>query len=349
MKTKKRNVAINDLEAGMIAVKNIMYDNKVLIAEGIPITEMAISKLKERYLYNKIEVYAEPNADELKEEEMERVEESFNELTGDLQKIFNGMDNLQVSGIEEVRNFAIKVKSEMDPANLIIKNIVLHGSGMDTVYRHGVNVSALSLILGKWIGLNEVQLNLLVYSAILHDFGKTKINNKVLCKEGKLTQNELKDIKSHPLVAYNYISKIPFLDKTVSQGVLLHHEREDGSGYPLGIKGEKIPTFAKIIAIADVFDAINSRRPYREKRKPFEALAIIQKEELGKLDYEYCKLFTNHIVNFYIGEKALLNDGRVCKIIKVDPDNLNAPLLFDENEFIDLKVRKDLYVEELLI
>jgi HD-GYP domain-containing protein (c-di-GMP phosphodiesterase class II) len=349
MKTNKRSLNINELEAGMIAVKNIMYDDKVLIAEGIPITEAAITKLKQKYFHSKIEVYAEPNEDELRQEEMEKVEESFKELTGDLQNIFKGMDSLQVSGIEEIRNFAIKVKNEMNPTSMVVKNIVLHGSGMDVVYRHGVNVSALSLILGRWIGLSEVQLNLLGYSAILHDFGKTKINHDILEKKEKLTKKELEEIRTHPIVAYNYIKKIQFLDTSVGQSILMHHEREDGSGYPLGLKGEKIPQFAKIIAIADVFDAINSKRPYREKRKPFEALEIIQKDEMGKLNYEYCKIFTNHVVNFYIGEKVLLSDGRVCKIIKVDPNNLKQPLLFDETEFIDLKVRKDLYVEELLV
>jgi HD-GYP domain-containing protein (c-di-GMP phosphodiesterase class II) len=349
MKTKKKSVNINELQPGMIAVKNVMYDEKVLIAQGIPITEAAITRLKQKYFHSEIEVYAEPDEDDLKHQEIEKVEESFNELTGDLENIFSEMDNLQVAGIEEIRNFATKLKNEMNSTSLVVKNIVLNGSGRDTIYRHGVNVSALSVILGRWLGMSEAQLNLLGYSAILHDFGKTKISSKILDKEGKLTKKELEEIRTHPIVGYNYVKKVPFLDPTVSQGVLLHHEREDGSGYPLGVKGEKIPQFAKIIAIADVFDAINSSRPYREKKKPFEALEIIQKEEMGKLDYEYCKVFINHVVNFYMGEKVLLNNGKVCKIINVDPNNLKEPFLFDDNDFIDLKVRKDLYVQELLV
>lgn len=349
MQTAKKLIKINELEVGMVAVKNIMYDGKVLIAEGIPITEMAISKLKERYMYSEIEVYAEDEPENINIVKMEMIEEKFSELTGDLQRIFHGMDNLKGSGIEEIRNFAIKVKSEIKETNDVVKNIVLKGSDMDVIYRHGVNVAALSVILGKWIGLNEVQLNLLAYSAILHDFGKVKIDENILDKEEVLNKKEKEEIKSHPIIAYEYIKKIPFLDNVVSQGVLLHHEREDGSGYPLGIKGDQIPIFAKIIAIADVFDAINSRRPYRDKKKPFEALEILQEEELGKLDYKLCKIFISHVVNYYTGERVRLNDGRICRIVKVDPQNLKEPLLFDEKEFIDLKERKDLSIEELLV
>ncbi|WP_026883169.1 HD-GYP domain-containing protein [Clostridium akagii] len=349
MKINKSEMDVNDLEVGMVAANDIMCEGKILIAEGIPITERAIERLKQIYFYNKIQIYTDPDENEIKNDEMESLEQSFNELTGDLHMIFRGMENLQISGIDELRNFALRVKSELDPTSNVVKNIVLKGSGEDTIYRHGVNVSALSLILGRWLNLDDVQLNLLVYSAILHDFGKLKINQNILSKQGQLNKNDLKAIKSHPVLGYNYISKIPFLDKSVSNGILLHHEREDGSGYPFGLKSDKIPQFAKIIAIADVFDAINSKRAYREKKGPFEALQIIQKDELGKLDFEYCKVFINHVVNFYMGESVILNDGRVCKIIQVDPNDLQTPLLLDGSEFVDLKNRKDLYVKEMII
>lgn len=349
MKTKKRQMVVSDLEVGMISAKDIMCEGKILIAEGIPITERAIQKLKQIYFYNKVEIYSDPDENELKEDEMEQLESSFNELTDDLHMLFRGMENLQISGIDELRNFAMRIKTELDPTRNVVRNIVLNGSGSDTIYRHGVNVSALSLILGRWLKLDEVQLNLLVYSAILHDFGKLKINQNILSKQDPLTKNELKEIKSHPVLGYNYINKIQFLDKSVSNGILLHHERGDGSGYPFGLKSDKIPQFAKIIAIADVFDAINSKRVYREKKGPFQALEIVQKEELGRLDFEYCKVFINHIVNFYMGESVLLNDGRICKIIQVYPNELQSPLLLYGSEFVDLRIEKDLFIKELIL
>ena len=168
--------------------------------------------------------------------------------------------------MNEIREFSQKIQNELKPSSIVIKNIVLYGSGSDVIYRHGVNVAALSALLGKWIGLEKSQLNLLVYSAILHDFGKTKIDRDVLKKEAPLTKNEFNMIKTHANLGYKIIKEISFLDKAVSYGVLMHHERVDGSGYPLGLKGEAIHPFAKIIAIADVFDAINSDRGYKKKK-----------------------------------------------------------------------------------
>ena len=233
----------------------------------------------------------------------------------------------------------------MKPTSLIIKNIILHGSGKDSIYRHGVNVAALSALIGKWIGYDEKRLNLLVYSAMLHDFGKTKISRKILEKKEPLTKAESDLIKTHPTEGYKIIKEIPFLDKSVSYGVLMHHEREDGSGYPLGLKGEAIHEFGKIIAIADVFDAINSNRGYKNKKAPFEALQIVKNESLGKLDYKYVKVFLEHIVNYYLGEEVILNTGEKCKILQMNINDLENPLVFKDGEFIDLDKHKDLYIK----
>jgi len=251
--------------------------------------------------------------------------------------------------MEEVRGFAKKIQEELTSTSSIIKNIVLYGSGKDSIYRHSVNVAALSSILGKWLGFTENDINLMVYSAILHDFGKTKIDENVLNKDTPLTNKELIEIKNHPVIGYNFIKQIPFLDKSVSYGVLMHHERMDGSGYPLGIKQDQIHQFAQIVAICDIFDAINSDRVYKKSKGPFEALEIIQKESIGRLNYEYCNVFLRHIVNYYMGESVLLNNYKVCKIIQIDINNISKPLLLDDSEFLDLKKEKDLYIEKLIL
>src|SRR5471030_418447 len=124
----------------------------------------------------------------------------------------------------------------------------------------------------------------------------------------------------------------------------MHHERLDGSGYPLGLKGNEIHDFAKIIAIADVFDAINSNRGYKRKKLPFEALQIVKTESLGKLDYEYVKVFLEHIVNYYTGEEVLLNTNEKCKIIQMNINNLERPLILKDENFMDLEKEKDLYI-----
>ncbi|MFT8314921.1 MAG: HD-GYP domain-containing protein [Clostridium sp.] len=347
MEKKKKILSVEDLEAGMITVNEIKSDGIILVAKGVQLTERVINTLKEKYIYSKVEVYYEEY--ESISESLKNIEDNFIELTFDLQRIFKHIDRLQVSDIEEIRKFSIKIKNELKSTDSIIKNIVLYGSGKDSIYRHGVNVAALSSILGKWIGLDEIQLNLLNYAAILHDFGKTKISDNIINKVGQLTDSELKKIRMHPVTGYEFINKIPFLDRSVGLAILMHHEREDGSGYPFGIKDNKIHPFAKIIAIADVFDAVNSNRGYRNSRGPFEALEIIKEDSLGKLDYNYCTIFLNHVINYYMGESVLLNNDKIYKIIQVNKNDFQRPLLLADNEFLDLRNNKDLYVKQLIL
>lgn len=354
MKLKKTPIRIDELKSGMVLAEEIRVGNVVLLSEGVEITDALMHKLKEKYFENSIMVYGKDDyeKDEIninKQKTVEDIEQSFNEFSSNIEEMFENINNKIKVDITEVRNFASKIEEELNSPDAVIKNVVLHGSGGDCIFRHSVNVAALSAILGKWIGLEQKKIKLLTYAAILHDFGKTKIDKNILYKEGMLTTEERSIIKSHPIISYNFAKEIPYLHNSVTYGILMHHERLNGSGYPLEIKGDKIHPFAKIIAIADTFDAINSNRIYKKRKDPFAVLETIQKESLGKLDYEYCKIFIDHIINYYIGENVRLNTDKVCKIIQIYVNDLTRPLLLDNSEFIDLRKEKKLSIKELVL
>jgi len=354
MDKKIKKVSFNQLEEGMVVAKNLDQNGIILLKKDNIITSQMIKKMQNLYFIGSVEVYSKSTekkktkAEFEKEAQHKRIEEEFKEISFKLQKTFRQLATEDGIAMNEIREFSRKIQNELNPSSMVIKNIVLYGSGIDTIYRHGVNVAALSALLGSWIGLEKSQLNLLVYSALLHDFGKTKIDRDILKKEVPLSKNEFNLIKTHANMGYQIIKQISFLDKAVSYGVLMHHERIDGSGYPLGLKGEAIHQFAKIIAIADVFDAINSDRGYKKKKLPFEALQLVKNESLCKLDYEYVKVFLEHIVGYYTGEEVLLNTNQKCKIIQMNINNLEKPLVIIDEEFIDLEKTKDLYIKELL-
>lgn len=351
MGKNKIYVSVQELKAGMISAEKIVSNNLVLISPGLVFTKSIIKKLKEKYLLDKILIYGDEEVEESdlpKEKTVEEIEKSFQEFSDIIEDMFSTIENTHKTNVDEIRLFGKKIREELAPPSLVIKNIVLDESGDDCIYRHSVNVAALSSMIGNWIGLDEKELNLLTYAAILHDFGKTKIDRRILNKPDTLTRGEYETIKKHPIVAYEFAKNIPYLHHSVSCGILMHHERLDGSGYPLGLKGNDIHLFAKIIAISDVFDAVNSDRPYRKRMGPFSALETIRKESIGKLDYEFCKMFIEHVVNYYIGEKVLLNNNKVCRIVQVDFKDLLRPLLFSDLGFIDLKSEKRLSIEKLM-
>lgn len=142
---------------------------------------------------------------------------------------------------------------------------------------HSMRVSRLACLLGERIGLNGEQLKALERGALLHDIGKIGISDSILHKPGRLTDDEWKIMRLHPEIGARIVERIPFLQESMSV-VRYHHERWDGSGYPLGIKGEEIPIQARIFAVVDVFDALTSNRSYRKRVAPEEALEYLREQ-----------------------------------------------------------------------
>lgn len=351
MKNKTRFLSVQELKIGMIIAKDVIKNGSLLIRTGLIVNEEMITRLKKAYFLEKIEINVEEDviAQDDKDIERRKVEETFKEISTGLKNMFEKLDKVKENKVNDLRIFSEKIQNELKSTGIVISNVVFKGSGEDYIYRHGVNVAALSALLGKWIGLEQSKLNLLIYSALLHDFGMTKLEQRVPQKPDILIEKKFKIVKQHVKIAYKYVDSIPYLDKSVSYGVLMHHEREDGSGYPLAITGEKIHSFAKIIAIADELDVMNSDEAYKDKKGPFEVLEAIKEKSLNKLDYEYSKIFLEHIANYYMGEDVLLSTGEKAKILQMNINNLARPLVLKDSDFIDLSKNKNIYIKELVL
>ncbi|MEK6674343.1 MAG: HD domain-containing phosphohydrolase [Planctomycetota bacterium] len=155
---------------------------------------------------------------------------------------------------------------------------------------HSIRVAFYSTFLGKALGLSALDMQMLEWSALLHDVGKIGIRDDVLKKAAKLTDEEFDHIREHPGKSHEVVKQVPQLAKALD-GVLYHHEHFDGSGYPNGLRGEDIPLQARIIQIADVFDALTSTRAYRKAFDWPAALAILEKESGSTVDPQLQKLF----------------------------------------------------------
>jgi HD-GYP domain-containing protein (c-di-GMP phosphodiesterase class II) len=139
---------------------------------------------------------------------------------------------------------------------------------------HSERVAALAVEIGRQLGLSESALKALEYGGVLHDIGKIGIPDAILAKRGILTADEMALVRDHPAIGADIVGGIAFLKEAVPC-VLFHHERWDGTGYPQGIAGETIPLLARIVNIADTFDACTSRRPYQEPIPTDVVVAIL--------------------------------------------------------------------------
>ena len=169
----------------------------------------------------------------------------------------------------------------------------------DLTYIHSLNVAILCHEFANWMHMPEEEQDILTLAGLLHDVGKMGIPGKIIKKAGLLTDEEYELIKQHPQKGYDFLKKHP-LDERIMNAALMHHERCDGSGYPQGLKADEIDDFAKIVAIADYYDALTSARVYREPHCPFEVFRMLQQER-DKFDSTYLAVFMEVVASFYIG------------------------------------------------
>lgn len=223
-----------------------------------------------------------------------------------------------------------------------------HLRGSDNItYTHSLNVSLLANIFANWLNLPPEQIEAITLCGLLHDLGKLKINTDILNKPGRLTRDEFEHIKRHSQIGYELI-KSENLPLEVKMGILLHHEKIDGSGYPLGLKGDKIPDFAKIITIADIYDAMTSTRSYHEKYCPFKVIQMFEQESYGLLDTHFLFVFLENIAHNYLGKMVRLSNNESAKVIFIHNNAPSRPIVQTDNAMIDLMFEPQLTIEEIL-
>lgn len=217
----------------------------------------------------------------------------------------------------------------------------------DSTYAHSLNVAIISRIIGKWLHFSNEELDTLTLAGLLHDIGKTKIPDEVLNKDEKLTDEEFQMIRNHPKYGYDILKSQP-LNSHIKKAALMHHERCDGSGYPMGLTMEEIDDYALIIAIADVYDAMTAARSYRAPLCPFEVIAEFEKDGLQKYKPKYILTFLENIANAYQNNRVMLSDGTSARIVLLNHRRLSKPLVqLDDGACIDLE-KSPLYIKAII-
>jgi len=191
----------------------------------------------------------------------------------------------------------------------ILLNLVSLKSTSNYTYEHSVNVSVICIALGKMLGYSKNELFKLGMGGMLHDVGKTLIPEEIINKPAKLTDDEYDIIKNHPELGFNYLQQINSVSPLSRIVVYSHHERVDGSGYPRGIKGDEIHEFARVAAIADVFDALTSDRVYRDRWPTYKAAEYIMNHTEQLFDYQLVKKFLPQVSFYPNGSEVILSTG----------------------------------------
>ena len=354
----KKYIMIDGLVPGMIVADDVININgQLIIKKGSILTDDVISKLESARIFD-IPI------DDINDEYEQDSTSYYENLKDSGEFLSFKTDYLSVmNNTKETFNHVKALNGPLDVDETISGIIDLLKKGEsnlhifdmlhvmrdlnDIIYVHSVNVALISNILGQWLELPADDIKVLTAAALLHDIGKTQIPKEILTKPEKLSADEIQLLHTHTTLGYD-ILKDKQLDQRIKDVALMHHERCDGTGYPSHLSYQDISPFAKIVAIADVYDAMTASRSYREPMCAFKVIETFENQGLSQYDPGYILTFMENIVSIYVNTDVLLSDGREAEIVFINRQRLSRPMVRCGKDFIDLTKTPNLKIDSLI-
>ncbi len=332
-------------EPGMVVSSDIVNEyGAVILYRDSVLDEHAIAKLSKLGI-EYVQIYREY---ELKEKKQAVIEAQYNNCVQDFKQVVWDISCGRSVDMQLVQDISRGLTNQFDSINDVVSCLNKVRAVDEYTYTHSMNVSLLCSLLGSWLNLDTLKVKQLTYCGLMHDIGKSKIPHEILNKPDALTPKEFEEIKKHPVTGYKLLDKNIAVSKDIAAGVLMHHEREDGSGYPLALKSGQIHFFAKVVAVADVYDAMTSNRIYKRRLPPFDVLEMFESEYLTKCDASIMLTFLRRISSYYIGTQVKLNNGKKGEIIYINPNRISRPLVKVGDQILDLSYNMELRITEMV-
>ncbi|MCL6588957.1 MAG: HD-GYP domain-containing protein [Firmicutes bacterium] len=318
-------LSIDNIKRDMKLAKNIYAaDGRILLGEGMILTDAYIDRLKQ---LNITSVYiTDDRIGKVEVDELVKIQTKV-EAVKVIQEVLSCIPNGKNWSGQKVRQAVSSIMEDLINHRKVLFDLVDIRALNDYTFFHSLGVCILSLMTGLMAGYDNARLTGLGMAAILHDVGKTLIPDQVLNKLAQLTPDEYLEVQKHTLVGYDLLRQKDDINSEAALVAIQHHERMDGSGYPNGLKGPEIHEFAKIVAIADVYDALSTDRVYRKRWMPHQVIEYIRDKGKALFDPDFCKIFLENIAPFPIGSMVLLNNGEKAIVIKVTKDLPARPVV----------------------
>lgn len=349
----------SELKEGMVTLTDTYStDGKLILHKDTVITKRIISLLIDNDV---IFVDAEPQEDKIslpihtvaeeqivKTPEYKKFKRRYNKNIEDLDEHLNDIVHRNAKiDIDAMLKDTMNILKSTDSPLSVFTMLSTMKSYDDSTFNHSLNVSLICNIFASWLGLNEDEIELLTVCGLFHDIGKLLIPDNIIKKPGRLTDEEFAIIKSHPQKGYEILRKQK-VDLHIQYSALMHHEKCDGSGYPLGLKAEQIDWCAQIVTIADIYEAMTATRVYRGAISPFTVINMFEEDGLKKYNPGYLLTFLEHVVNSYMNCKVRLSNGEEGDIVYINRVRLSKPMIKTKNDFIDLSKKPDVNIESIL-
>ncbi|ATP41575.1 hypothetical protein CSE16_16900 [Solibacillus sp. R5-41] len=335
-----RLISINILKEGMVVGRTIWNEaGHPLLHKDVVVTSRIVERLQElkiQYLYIEDKfssgiIVEETITPAKRLQAVKNITKSFNEVKKAKSTQASYVLDQQSKVISHIVDDIMNAVLDSEDVLMILTDAYLYD---EYLYHHSFQVTMYSIATAKELGYSYDDLRLIGIGAMLHDVGKLLIPTEILNKPGKLTPEEFEVVKQHSRHGFDLLRNLHSVSLLVAHCAFQHHERSDGSGYPRGLIDFEIHPFAKIIAIADVFDALTSTRSYRKKMLPSEALKIIEEGRGIQFDERVFDAFKRSIVHYANGTVIQLNNGNRGIVSKQNLIDSTRPWLriFEKNE-----------------
>lgn len=263
------------------------------------------------------------------EEYLKKMTDSYNESLSRVKNLLNCLAAGQDVASESIRAIVVLfVDTYLTDKNILLNISAMKPADGDYIYHHSLNVCILSINIAAASGYNEQQVIEIGMGALLHDVGMLLIPKNIRLKNGRLAENEWFDIQKHPMLGLHLLEKIKHLPSSVPFIAYQTHERENGKGYPKQRSNRLIHNYAKVVAIADIFEALSSPRMYREGNIPYKSMeSLIKMTRQGFVSGEIVKSFLEYTSLFPVGSVVELSNGFLGKVIKANGSSFAKPVV----------------------
>jgi putative nucleotidyltransferase with HDIG domain len=339
---------IDEVQPGMELAGSLIADNdKFALGEGTVLTLSLIQRLR-GWGVEVVDVRQAASGGDKEppplSAKQKAVSNEYNDTVKTLKKSFETIRFFKQVPIKEIRDLAAETVESLINMSGILNHLLVVQRKDDYTFHHCIDVAVLCGVIGRWLGYRDQELKDLVLAGLLHDIGKTQIPLEILRKPGKLSPEEMEVVRLHTIRGYNLIKGLG-LPASVMYAILQHHEREDGSGYPLQVTGDKIHPFAKVVAVVDIYDAMTSDKVYRKKTTPYDAVDSLMRDMYAKLDPNIGTVFLNNVRDYFIGNRVLLSDGRDAEVVFLGKFISARPVVrAEDGDFIDLEKNQDISI-----
>jgi putative nucleotidyltransferase with HDIG domain len=337
LNSKNILLRVEHLVPGMEVARDVYCENgNILVREDTVLSSYTIAKLK-KWDIETVAVLSEATANPILNPKMQQFVSSYNKSVSVVQQAFENIRATQQVPLDTFSATAGEITQNVRTVGNVVDQLYDLPVIGDCTFQHSVNVGVISALIATWLDYPQDIVNAVSLAGLLHDVGKAQLPVDLLNRPDKLPAADYEHYKRHSLLGFSMVRDLSDLSESIKIAVTQHHERNDGSGYPYKLSADKIHPYAKIIAIADLYDeALTVNRDPVVISSPYTGLERLN-DTKHCLDPKMCLPFMTRMLNYLSGNIVALSDGRQGRVVYLNPDQPSRSMVqLTNGEVLDL-------------